>query len=118
MTIRRVVPNVQSAEIGASARFYELLGFEEVMNLGWVVTVASPGNPTAQVTLLGPDPSGLHPDMSVEVDDVDGVHATLVQHGVEVVYALRDEPWGVRRFFVRDPNGVVVNVVSHRGVDG
>jgi hypothetical protein len=25
-----------------------------------------------------------------------------------------DEPWDVRRFFVRDPNGVVVNVLQHR----
>lgn len=118
MTIRRVVPNVQSAEIEASAAFYELMGFEEVMNLGWVVTVASPSNPTAQVTFIGPDPAGIHADMSVEVDDVDSVHAALVQHEAEIVYALRDEPWGVRRFFVRDPNGAVVNVVSHRGVDG
>jgi len=30
------------------------------------------------------------------------------------VYPLTDEPWGVRRFFVRDPNGVVLNVMSHR----
>jgi catechol 2,3-dioxygenase-like lactoylglutathione lyase family enzyme len=114
MTIRRVVPNVQSADIEASAAFYESLGFEEVMNLGWVVTVASPSNPTAQVTFLGPDPSGMHADMSVEVDDVDAVHAVLVQRGADIVYALRDEPWGVRRFFVRDPDGSVVNVVSHR----
>jgi hypothetical protein len=27
---------------------------------------------------------------------------------------LQDEEWGVRRFFVRDPNGRVVNVLSHR----
>jgi uncharacterized glyoxalase superfamily protein PhnB len=114
MTIRRVVPNVQSSEIEAGVAFYGLLGFDEVMNLGWVVTMASPSNPTAQVTLVGPDQSGIHADMSVEVDDVDAAHATMVSHGAEIVYALRDEPWGVRRFFVRDPNGAVVNVVSHR----
>jgi catechol 2,3-dioxygenase-like lactoylglutathione lyase family enzyme len=114
MTIRRVVPNVQSHDIEASRAFYGLLGFDEVMNLGWVATMASPSNPTAQVTFIGPDPSGIHADMSVEVDDVDGVHAVLLAAGAEIVYSLRDEPWGVRRFFVRDPNGAVVNVVSHR----
>ena len=35
--------------------------------------------------------------------------------GVELVYPLTEEPWGVRRFFVKDPNGVVLNVASHRG---
>jgi catechol 2,3-dioxygenase-like lactoylglutathione lyase family enzyme len=114
MTIRRVVPNIQSEDLEASAAFYRELGFDEVMNLGWVATMASPSNPTAQVTLVGPDPSGIHPGMSVEVDDVDAAHATMVAAGAEVVYPLRDEPWGVRRFFVRDPNGTVVNVVSHQ----
>jgi uncharacterized glyoxalase superfamily protein PhnB len=52
--------------------------------------------------------------MSVEVDDVEAVHADMVAAGADIVYALRDEPWGVRRFFVRDPSGNIVNVVSHQ----
>jgi uncharacterized glyoxalase superfamily protein PhnB len=56
----------------------------------------------------------LHADMSIEVADVDACHALAVQTGFAIVYPLVDEPWGVRRFFVRDPDGVVVNVVSHR----
>ena len=56
----------------------------------------------------------LHADMSIEVADVDACHALAVQTGFAIVYPLVDEPWGVRRLFVRDPDGVVVNVVSHR----
>jgi catechol 2,3-dioxygenase-like lactoylglutathione lyase family enzyme len=112
MTIRRAVPNIQSDDIAASSAFYARLGFEEVMNLGWVATTASPSNPTAQVNFTGDDPAGIHPDISVEVEDVDAVYARM--SGAEIVYELRDEPWGVRRFFVRDPNGKVVNVVSHQ----
>ncbi|MFF5207577.1 VOC family protein [Streptosporangium sp. NPDC000396] len=115
MSIRRVVPDISSEAIDESRTFYELLGFEEVMNLGWVVTMASPDNPTAQVTLTGPDASAaVQPDFSVEVADVDAVHAAVAATGAEIVHPLQDEPWGVRRFFVRDPNGRVVNVVSHR----
>ncbi|WP_306360840.1 VOC family protein [Nocardia sp. CC227C] len=114
MSIRRVVPDIRTADMAASRAFYRELGFEEVMDLGWVVTLASPDNPTAQVLLFGPDTEGPQPDMSVEVDDVDAAHAAMVAAGAEIVYALRDEPWGVRRFFVRDPNGTVVNVVAHR----
>ncbi|MEV6863188.1 VOC family protein [Streptosporangium subroseum] len=115
MSIRRVVPDISSEAIGESLEFYGMLGFEEVMNLGWVVTMASPDNPTAQITLTGPDASAsVQPDFSVEVADVDAVHAAVVATGAEIVHPLRDEPWGVRRFFVRDPNGRIVNVLSHR----
>jgi uncharacterized glyoxalase superfamily protein PhnB len=47
--------------------------------------------------------------------DVDAVHAEAVRCGVELVHPLTDEPWGVRRFFVKDPNGVVLNVANHGG---
>jgi uncharacterized glyoxalase superfamily protein PhnB len=47
------------------------------------------------------------------VDDVDAAYAEACRRGYEVVHPLTHEPWGVRRFFVRDPNGVVVNVVGH-----
>lgn len=114
MSIRRVVPDIRSDKFDESREFYGLLGFQEVMDLGWVVTMASPANPTAQVTLIGPEAPELQPDFSVEVADVDAVHAAVNASGAEIVYALRDEPWGVRRFFVRDPNGQVVNVLSHR----
>ncbi|CAM3393982.1 VOC family protein [Kibdelosporangium persicum] len=114
MTIRRVVPAVPCADIPASTTFYGLLGFEEVMNHGWVAGLASPSTPAAQVLLVGDDPSGVRPDLSIEVDDVDTAHADMVRHGADIVYGISDEPWGVRRFFVRDPNGRIVNVLTHQ----
>jgi uncharacterized glyoxalase superfamily protein PhnB len=54
-------------------------------------------------------------DITVEVADVDAVHVEAVRRGLEMVHPLTDEPWGVRRFFVKDPNGVVLNVASHPG---
>jgi catechol 2,3-dioxygenase-like lactoylglutathione lyase family enzyme len=100
-----------------SRAFYtDFLGFEMAMDMGWIVTLVSPSNPTAQVTLIrGPATSAPHPDLSIEVVDVDAVHAKASELGHEIAYPLTDEPWGVRRFFVRDPNGVVINVMSHRG---
>ena len=83
------------------------------MDLGWVMTVASTTNPTAQVTIIGSDDPAA-PGISVEVDDVDAVHAKAVELGLEIAYPLRDEEWGVRRFMLREPSGTVVNVVSHR----
>ena len=54
------------------------------------------------------------PGISVEVDDVDAVHARAIEQGLDIVYALCDEEWGVRRFMLREPSGTVVNVLSHR----
>ncbi|MFE5138477.1 VOC family protein [Streptomyces fagopyri] len=115
MAVRRVVPNIQSGAMQESRDFYGLLGFEEVMNHGWIMTLASPSTPAAQVSVMTYDETApVIPDMSVEVDDVDAVYATVRESGAEILHPLRDEEWGVRRFFVRDPNGRVVNVLGHR----
>jgi len=115
MAVRRVVPNVQSEAVQESRRFYGLLGFEEVMNHGWIMTLASPSSPAAQVSFMAGDKTApVPPDMSVEVDDVDAAYAVMRDSGAEILHPLQDEEWGVRRFFVRDPNGRVVNVLCHR----
>jgi uncharacterized glyoxalase superfamily protein PhnB len=115
MSVRRVVPIIQSEAAQKSREFYGLLGFEEVMNHGWVMTLASPSRPAAQVNFMTRDETApVTPDMSVEVDDVDAAYAVMRESGAEIVHPLQDEDWGVRRFFVRDPNGRVVNVLAHR----
>jgi catechol 2,3-dioxygenase-like lactoylglutathione lyase family enzyme len=117
MTIRRVVPDITSERIDESRDFYVgLLGFTVAMDMGWVVTFASPANPTAQITLLRGDASSRAvPQVTVEVAHVEAIHAEAVRRGAEIVYPLTDEAWGVRRFFVRDPNGIVLNIMCHLG---
>ena len=84
------------------------------MDMGWIVTFVSPTNPTAQVSVFDRDATGaVDPDASIEVTDVDRVYAQAQKRGDAIVYPLTDEPWNVRRFFVRDPNGKVINVLSH-----
>ena len=115
MPVRRIVPDSIPRIPGASRAFYvDVLGLEVAMDLGWVVTFAAPGNPTAQISVMRDDASAaVQPDVSIEVDDVDAVHAAAQRLGHEIVHPLTDEPWGVRRFFVRDPNGKVLNILSH-----
>src|SRR5215208_4694885 len=114
MTISRTVPNIRSDHPAETRDFFvELLGFEVAMDLGWVVTVASPTNPSAQVTVIGNDDPAA-PGLSLGVDDVDAVYARAVERGFEIAYDIRDEEWGVRRFMLREPSGTIVNVVSHR----
>lgn len=85
------------------------------MDQGWVVTFAAPDNPAAQITLISEDATAaVRPDVSIEVDDVDAAHTAAQRVGYQIVHPITDEPWGVRRFFVRDPNGKVLNILSHR----
>jgi uncharacterized glyoxalase superfamily protein PhnB len=108
------VPNIK-AERPAETRdfFVELLGLEVAMDIGWVVTLASPTDASVQVNVISNDDMAA-PGISVGVADVDAVHAKAVERGFEIVYPIRDEEWGVRRFMLREPSGTVVNVVSHR----
>jgi uncharacterized glyoxalase superfamily protein PhnB len=99
-----------------SREFYtKFLGFDVAMDMEWIVTLASPSNPTAQISLLhASEWPAQHPQsLTIEVADVDAVHARAQALGIEVIYPLTDEAWGVRRFHVMDPNGVVINVMSH-----
>jgi catechol 2,3-dioxygenase-like lactoylglutathione lyase family enzyme len=115
VSIRRIVPDIKSRNPADSRAFYvEFLGLELAMDMGSVMTFVSPTNPTAQISVVRDDGgSTLLPDVSVEVADVDQVHRRAIERGLEIVYPLTDEPWGVRRFFVVDPNGTILNVLSH-----
>ena len=116
MSILRVVPDIACGSIDESREFYTgVLGFEVAMDMGWIVTLASPDVSSAQISLVSGTEEAAKPipDITVEVDDVDGAHDAVMRAGHEIVFPLTDDEWGVRRFFVRDPGGVIVNVMSH-----
>ena len=115
VSIRRVVPVVTTQSPDQSREFYvQLLGFQVAMDTDWIVSLVSPTNPTAQIAVMTGDATApIQPKLTVEVTDVDAVHSEALLRGDDVVYPLTDEPWGARRFFVRDPNGVVVNVLEN-----
>jgi catechol 2,3-dioxygenase-like lactoylglutathione lyase family enzyme len=117
MNIRRVVPNIASSSPDLCREFYiDFLGMKVAMDLGWLVTYASPSNPTAQINVARGDGAGAaSPSLSItiEVDDVDAMHTQAVFRGYPIAKQPTNEPWGVRRFFVHDPNGVLINIMSH-----
>jgi catechol 2,3-dioxygenase-like lactoylglutathione lyase family enzyme len=114
MTVRRIMPYHQSSDLDATRAFYTgVLGLQEGGFGGGYIGF---GSGQAQVLFAPPGTESVLPDMGVDVgsrDAVDAAHAQAVQAGHEVIYGPVDEPWGVHRFFVRDPNGVVVSVLAH-----
>jgi catechol 2,3-dioxygenase-like lactoylglutathione lyase family enzyme len=53
------------------------------------------------------------PDLSIEVDNLDAALARVKKANIPIEYGPVDEPWGVRRFFVRDPFGKLLNILVH-----
>jgi catechol 2,3-dioxygenase-like lactoylglutathione lyase family enzyme len=107
------VPIIRSDRPAETRDFFvDLFGFEVAMDMGWVMTLVSPRNPSVQIPIVGGDDVAAR-GITVEVADVDAVHAKAMARGLEIAYPLRDEEWGVRRFMLRDPSGTVVNVLSH-----
>ena len=117
MTVRRIVANIAASDPGAARAFYEgLLGLEVVMDQGWILTFAAEVLAAPQVSVAREGGSGTPvPDLSIEVDDVDEIHRRAVAAELEIVYGIVDEPWGVRRFYLRDPFGWIVNIMAHSG---
>ena len=116
MGVSRIVPYADGDDLAASREFYvEVLGLEVGME-DPVLGLNSPVNPTAQVVIPPPGMESPQPRFGVDVGDaeaVDAAHAEAMRRGLRVVYPLTDEPWGVRRFFVEDPGGTIVNVLAH-----
>jgi catechol 2,3-dioxygenase-like lactoylglutathione lyase family enzyme len=115
MVVRRIVANIAAQDMDRAASFYvDVLGLRVVMDLGWIVTFASDAEATPQVSFASEGGSGTPvPDLSIEVEDVDEIYARTLASGHRVEYGPTTEPWGVRRFHVRDPFGRLLNILSH-----
>ncbi|WP_322964313.1 VOC family protein [Sphingomonas fuzhouensis] len=116
MTVTRVVANIATDQIDAAKAFYgDVLGMTLGMDHGWIITFVGAGPSTPQISFAVEGGSGTPvPDLSIEVDDLTSAHERVVGAGYRVEYGPTDEPWGVRRFFVRDPFGRLLNILAHR----
>ena len=119
MAVCRIVANIQADDPAQLSAFYrELLGIELVMDFGWIVTMKEPsGNrQSIQLSTASEGGSGTSvPALSIEVDDFDAVLGRVATLGTKIEYGPIDEPWGVRRFYVRDPAGNLLNILTHLG---
>lgn len=111
-----IITNLPVADLEAAKSFYtDFLGLStEEFNLGWVARYTSPQS-GANLQLVTRDATAPEDSaISVQADDVDGAYAEAQQLGFEIVHPLTTESWGVRRFFVRAPDGTVINIAQHR----
>ena len=115
MKVKRIMANIETKDMAAAKRFYQdILGLERLMDHGWLVTYGSSEKMSVQVSVASEGGSGTPvPDLSIEVDDVDEALKRFKRAKVPIEYGPADEPWAVRRFFVRDPFDKLVNILMH-----
>ncbi|MGH8961382.1 MAG: VOC family protein [Jatrophihabitantaceae bacterium] len=117
--VTRIVPDLPVSDVGLANTLYaHLFGLEIAMDLGWVGNLGPAERPSVQLQVMTSDETApCNPVVSIGVAcvaDVDEVHGRVLEAGLEIVHPPTDESWGVHRFFFRDPDGNVVNVVAHR----
>jgi catechol 2,3-dioxygenase-like lactoylglutathione lyase family enzyme len=115
MQVKRIVANIAAENVAAARRFYQdTLGLDLLMDLGWIATYGSSQEMSVQVSIMSEGGSGTPvPDLSIEVDDLDTALQRMKKAKVAIEYGPAEEPWGVRRFFVRDPFGRLINILVH-----
>lgn len=115
MQVKRIVANIDTRDIDAAKRFYgDLLGLDLLMDHGWFATYGSTAKMSVQVGIATEGGSGTPtPDLSIEVDDLDEALRRMKKAKIPIEYGPAEEPWGVRRFYVRDPFGKLVNILIH-----
>lgn len=114
MRAEEVTINLRTDNVEQAREFFRFLGLtEETMNQGWVARFNSPDS-GACVQVVTRDATAPEDSvMTVKVDDVDAAYEDAKRRGYEIVHPVTDEPWGIRRFFVRSPDGHVINVAQH-----
>ncbi|MEC0126965.1 VOC family protein [Paenibacillus pabuli] len=115
MRVKRIVTNINTENIPAAKSFYQdMLELDLLMDHGWIETYGLLGEENVQISFASQGGSNTPtPDLSIEVDDVDEVFERMSRAGYTIEYGPADEPWGVRRFFVRDPFGKLINILAH-----
>ncbi len=115
MAVKRIVANLAVSSTEAMKSFYtDVFDLNVLMDQGWIVTFGSENTAAAQLSVATQGGSGTDvPGISIEVDDVDDTYRRAKTLGHPIEYGPVDEPWGVRRFYVRDPNGTLINVLAH-----
>jgi predicted enzyme related to lactoylglutathione lyase len=114
MAVTRIVANLTAPDPVGLAKFYvQVFGLDLPFDMGWITFLSRDASQKIELHTASEGGSGTElPVISIGVDDLDAAEAAVRAAGAEVVYGPASEPWGLRRFFFRDPAGNLVNVVD------
>ncbi|RLV49064.1 glyoxalase [Nocardioides mangrovicus] len=115
MKALQVIPNLHTDDAARAGEFFAFLGLaQREMNQGWVARFVCEDSGACVQVVTRDETAPEDSVMTIKVDDVDAAYDEARRRGYEIVHPITDEPWGIRRFFVRSPDGHVINVARHR----
>ena len=123
MTITSLYPLLTTPDVAASARFFTAhFPFETTFESEWYVCLRTRGDRPFELALIEPrhasvpegwrDATAAGVIITVEVENVDQVHARFEEAGLPMHVPLRSEPTGQRHFISSDPTGILVDVIT------
>lgn len=123
MKITQYYPVLMTDRVEPTAQFYERhFRFVRQFSSDWYVHLQSTDDPAVNLAILDGDhdsiPAGARGGraggllLNFEVADVDAEYARVQSEDLDVQLSLRDEAFGQRHFIVRDPNGVLIDVIQ------
>lgn len=116
--VKRIVANIKTTDLPKADVFYQdILGLEILMDHDWIKTLGNEEEAKVQISFATQGGNDTEvPDFSIEVNNVDEIYEKMKNSQFEIAYKITDEDWGVRRFFVKDPFGKLINILSHKYV--
>lgn len=115
MKIKRIITNIEAANPEKADEFYaKIFGLEVLMDHGWIRTYGSNSSMGIQIGIASECGSGTPvPNVSIEVDDLEAALDRVNSVNIPIEYGPKSEPWVIRRFYIRDPFGRLINVMQH-----
>ena len=131
METTHVTPILNVSDVGASIAWFQSLGWERGFTWNDAGPIGGADSNSAGPANFGSVCSG-HAEIFLCLDgqgapggawlswwvrapaDVDEVHALALEHGMTVTHPPTDEPWGVREFHLRHPDGHTFRVSAPR----
>lgn len=141
-TVERVVPILNVSDIGETFAWFEKLGWRKGFEWNPDASKAGPGfgsveSAGSEIFLCrdgqggrgrGPNALTFGPEgaetadkgawMSIWVDDLDALYERCVTERLDITHPPTDEPWSVREFHVRHPDGHVFRISKVAGTGG
>ena len=126
MKVRDLYPLITTPKLTETRDFYVThFGFDVAFEASWFIYLVGPAKENSRGATL----AFMHPDhpsnppgpesfdgkgmiLTIEVSDAKKVFERFSAAGGPIVYPLVDEDWGQRRFMIRDPAGVLVDIVE------
>ncbi|NCP19607.1 MAG: glyoxalase [Erythrobacter sp.] len=114
MAVTRIVANLSAADPTKLAEFYrDIFELDLSLDMGWISFLQNGKQQNIELHTASEGGNGTQlPVISIGVDDLSATETRVRQAGMEIVYGPATEEWGLTRFYFRDPEGNLVNVVD------